>query len=266
MAEEIYKEWFVRFRFPGYESARFFDEKGKEVPHSTRGALPEGWQKMKILDKYDTSSGGTPLREKAEYYQDGKINWVKTKELLDSFIFATEEKISELGLKNSSAKIFSEGTVLIGMYGGVHGEGRKSTLGQLGILAEPASTNQACCAFLPLNPNYYSYTYLFLFLRSRRSEFLNMSMGAAQQNVSQDIIKNSSYIDPSLKIIKKFDSIAIPLFEEVKILNQKNQLLQQTRDLLLPRLISGKLSVEHLVVQELESLSLAAEPEPIYSK
>ena len=238
MAEEIYKEWFVRLRFPGYETAKIVD------------GLPEGWEEDIISKYFTTSSGGTPSRTKEEYYKNGTINWLKTKELLDTFIFSSEEKITEVALKKSSAKIFPKDTILIGMYGGVHGEGRKSTLGQLGILCESSSTNQASCAFLPKN-KIYSYPYLFLYLKSKRVDFLNKSMGAAQQNISQDIIKNSSYIQPNENLLKIFDELIKPFFKEIKILSQKNQLLQETRDLLLPRLISGKLSVSHLVEEEL---------------
>jgi type I restriction enzyme S subunit len=250
IAEEIYKEWFVRFRFPGYETTKIID------------GLPDGWENGTISKYYTTSSGGTPSRNKDEYYINGKINWFKTKELLDTFIFSSEEKISEVALKKSSAKLFPKDTILIGMYGGVHGEGRKSTLGQLGILCEEASTNQASCAFLPKN-NYYSYPYLFYYLKSKRVDFLNKSMGAAQQNISQDIIKNSIYLQPNENVIKSFDSLIKPFFEEIKVLIQKNQLLQETRDLLLPRLISGKLSVEHLL-DEKEDLLMVAEPRAEY--
>ena len=248
MAEEIYKEWFVRLRFPGYETAKIVD------------GLPEGWEKDVISKYYITASGGTPSRTKEEYYRDGTINWLKTKELLDTFTFSSEEKITEIALKKSSAKIFPPNTILIGMYGGVHGEGRKSTLGQLGILSEPSSTNQAGCAFLS-KTKFYSYPYLFLYLKSRRVDFLNKSMGAAQQNISQDIIKNSLYLQPTEIILRSFDGLIKPFFEEIKILSQKNQLLQQTRDLLLPRLISGKLSVAHLVEEE---LGMVAEEKAIY--
>jgi len=250
MAEEIYKEWFVRLRFPGYENAKIVD------------GLPEGWEKDIISNYYVTSSGGTPSRAKEDFFKDGTINWLKTKELLDTFTFSAEEKITEIALKESSAKIFPRDTILIGMYGGVHGEGRKSTLGQLGILGEESSTNQASCAFIPKNI-YYSYPYLFLFLKSKRADFLNKSMGAAQQNISQDIIKNSPYIQPEENIIKCFDSLIKPFFEEIKILTQKNQLLQEIRDLLLPRLMSGKLSVEHLVEEE---LGMVAEERAAYNK
>lgn len=264
MAGEIYKEWFVRLRFPGYETSNFFNNEDEKVAHGTKGALPGNWQQVKISDIFNTSSGGTPSRSNEAFYIEGNINWVKTKELLGSFVFSTEEKITENALKNSSAKIFPPDTILMGMYGGVHGEGRKSTLGQLGILTESASTNQACCAFLPKMKEDYSFPYLFHYLKSKQTDFLNLSMGAAQQNISQDIIKNSAYLKPEVNILKKFELIEIPLFEEIKVLMQKNQLLQQTRDLLLPRLISGKLSVEHLVEEEEAGLSITAEPEVNY--
>lgn len=230
MASELYKEWFVRLRFPNYKNTPIVD------------GVPEGWEKVKIEDIFNTSSGSTPSR-KVESYYDGNINWVKTKELLDTFIFQTEEKITAEGLKKSSAKIFPVNTVLMGMYGGVHGEGRKSTLGQLGILTEPSTTNQACCAFLPKEDYKNIYLYLFLYLKQIRPNLLNMSMGAAQQNISQQIIRGVEFILPSEKTSSKFNELIMPIFKEIEILSKKNNLLQQTRDLLLPRLISGKLQV-----------------------
>lgn len=76
MAEEIYKEWFVRFRFPGYESTRFFDKEGKEVPHGTPGALPEGWEKCEINDAFEIVGGGTPSTTVNEFWDSGNINLV----------------------------------------------------------------------------------------------------------------------------------------------------------------------------------------------
>ncbi|MGH1336717.1 MAG: restriction endonuclease subunit S [Aureispira sp.] len=249
MAAEIYKEWFVRLRFPDYQSATFVDKEGKEVPVGTEGALPLGWEKVRIGDVFNTSSGGTPSRKREEYYLDGTINWVKTKELLGKFIFSTEEKITEEALKKSSTKIFESNTILMGMYG--------ATLGRLGVLAERSATNQACCAFLPINHLNYSCAYLFQFLKSKYKIFFNLSAGSAQQNLSQETIKKIIYLKPSQKILKEFDEIETPLFDEIKILMLKNETLQQTRDLLLPRLISGKLSVENI------DLTTLSKQEPI---
>jgi type I restriction enzyme S subunit len=240
MAEEIYKEWFVRLRFPGFEIAKFVD------------GLPEGWKWAKVEDIFKTSSGGTPSRERESDYHGGEIDWIKTGELKDTFVFDSEEKISEVGLKNSSAKMFPPATLLMAMYG--------VNIGQLGISVKPSAANQAVCVFTAIKSEEYSLFYSFFFFKSIRSHLFNISMGAAQQNLSQDLIKRVNYFSPYFEIVNKYDSIVKPFFEEIKILSQKNQLLQQTRDLLLPRLISGKLSVEHLVEEE-ERLSMAAEPE-----
>ena len=244
MAEEIYKEWFVRLRFPGYKTTKIVD------------GLPEGWKWIKVDEFFKTSSGGTPSREKEVDYFGGEIDWIKTGELKDSFVFDSSEKITEVGLKNSSAKMFPPNTLLMAMYG--------VNIGQLGISVTNAAANQAVCVFTPMKPDEYSLYYSFFFFKSIRTHLFNISMGAAQQNLSQDLIKKVNYFSPFCEVINKYDSIVKPFFEEIKILSQKNQLLQQTRDLLLPRLVSGKLSVEHLVEEDEAGLSLAAEPEVNY--
>ncbi len=227
MAEEIYKEWFVRLRFPNYENTEFVD------------GLPLGWSWKKVEEVFKTSSGGTPSRAKESEYYGGEIDWIKTGELKDRFILNSEEKITEIGLKNSSAKLFQSNTLLMAMYG--------VNIGQLGISVKPSTANQAVCVFTPIIENNCSLYYSFYFFKFLRPHLFNISMGAAQQNLSQEIIKNIDYFAPNAEIIRRYDSIVKPFFEEIKVLSQKNQLLQQTRDLLLPRLISGKLSVAGLL-------------------
>ena len=254
-AQLTYEEWFVRFKFPGHETTKFNEETG----------LPEGWEKGKIEDYFKTSSGGTPSRKKIkEYYTNGNINWVKTKELLGSFIFDTEEKITEKGLNNSSAKLFPANTILIGMYGGVHGEGRKSTLGQLGIITKPSTSNQACCAFLKKEGINYSVPYLFYYLKSKQKQLLNISMGAAQQNISQSMIKKFPFILPNKDVYDRFDEQVSLLFSSIIVLHKQNQHLKEARDILLPRLMSGMINVEKLDVGSLkyevnDSLGMVAE-------
>ncbi len=269
-AQLTYEEWFVRFKFPGHETTTFDEETG----------LPEGWEKGKIEDYFKTSSGGTPSRKKIkEYYTNGNINWVKTKELLGSFIFDTEEKITEKGLNNSSAKLFPANTILIGMYGGVHGEGRKSTLGQLGIITKPSTSNQACCAFLKKEGINYSVPYLFYYLKSKQKQLLNISMGAAQQNISQSMIKKFPFILPNKDVYDRFDEQVSLLFSSIIVLHKQNQHLKEARDMLLPRLMSGmidpstssgqvveKLDVGSLKYEVNDSLGMVAEENKIYSK
>jgi len=90
MAEEVYKEWFVRFRFPNYQASTFFDKDGNEVPHGTDGALPDGWKNTPLDNIADVLSGGTPKTSKPEYW-NGSIPFFSPKDFKGkTFIFKTQ--------------------------------------------------------------------------------------------------------------------------------------------------------------------------------
>ena len=221
-ARELYKEWFVRMRFPGHEKTKFV--KG----------IPEGWEYMRIDEYYKTGSGGTPSSSHKEYYDDGSINWVRTGELKDCFIFQSEIKITEQGLKNSSAKMYPRHSVILAMYG--------NSIGQLGILTQPSSTNQACCVLQPKTTE-YSWEFLYLSLMEYRPYLISFGFGAAQQNISQDEIKKFKILFPDNKIVQMFTNIVTSIYGEIETLQLQNQELTATRDRLLPRLLSGELKV-----------------------
>ena len=128
------------------------------------------------------SSGGTPSRRHSEYFskESGHL-WVKSKELLDSGISSTEEKITDDALNNSSAKYFPEHSVLIAMYG--------ANVGQLGWLRNPATVNQAVCG-LVIDPEKADWRYVFYALLQNRDNLTVQARGAAQQNLNQDLIKS----------------------------------------------------------------------------
>ena len=222
MAENIYKEWFVRFRFPEHEKVEMIN------------GLPKGWKRTKLIKNIKTSSGGTPSRNKGEYYKNGTIPWIKTGELQDCILINTEECITEDAVNNSSAKLFPKGTLLMSMYG--------VNVGKLGISEIEATCNQACCVFTPKQIDYKYY--LFHYLKSIREYLLSISFGAAQQNLSQELIKSIRVLFPDEKTNISFVKEVEPLFKEISIIQQQNQLLTRQRDLLLPRLMSGKLEVK----------------------
>jgi len=141
--------------------------------------LPEGWDWRKLGDLCRTTSGGTPSRRYAEYFQ-GEIPWVKSGELTDGIVTQVGEYISSEAMQNSNAKIFPKGTLLMAMYG--------ATVGKLGILGMDAATNQAVCAIFP-SPS-IDRDYLFRLLRMRRQELIDLSFGGAQPNISQTVIKD----------------------------------------------------------------------------
>lgn len=133
---------------------------------------------VKLQEICQTTSGGTPSRNVAAYY-NGNIPWVKSGELLDGPITQTEEKITEEGVRNSSAKVFPSGTLLIALYG--------ATVGRLGILNITAATNQAVCAIFPNEKIHREY--LFYYLLRQRHELIDSRTGGAQPNISQEIIR-----------------------------------------------------------------------------
>ena len=145
------------------------------------------WQSRPLGELATTTSGGTPSRTRKDYY-GGSIPWVKSGELNDDYIFETEEHITEEGLKNSSAKLFQSGTVLIALYG--------ATVGKTSILRTDASTNQAVCGITPgpaLDAGYLRYH-----LISLRRELLSHRYGGAQPNISQQIVRNQKIAYPPL--------------------------------------------------------------------
>lgn len=222
-AHELYKEWFVRMRFPNYQNTKF--NKG----------IPEGWEIVRIDNLYNTSAGGTPKSDVNSYYENGNINFVKTGDLNDSFIQDTPTKITELGLKNSSAKIFPSYTVIFAMYG--------NTIGKMGVLAKEAATNQACCAITP-KTKIYNWEYIFYSLYIFREQLISLGMGAAQQNINQDEIKKFKIYKPEEELIERFNKIVSLNFNQIENLQKQNQQLTEIRNRLLPRLISGKLEVK----------------------
>lgn len=222
MAESLYKEWFIRFRFPGYEDTEFED------------GMPRGWVREKIGLHYNTCSGGTPSRTHEEYYTEGTIPWVKTGEIKDGIIIHTDECITEAGIKGSSAKLLPQGSVVMAMYG--------VNIGMLAYLDSEMTCNQACCVFNDKN-EINSRHYLFHYLYSIRNYLLLIGFGAAQQNLSQDLIKKVKIVIPPAELIKEFDKQKEPLYQTIRALMMQNDKLIKQRDALLPRLMSGKLEV-----------------------
>lgn len=135
-----------------------------------------------------TSSGGTPLKARKEYYAGGTIPWLLSGEVAQGNVWAATNFITAAGLENSSAKIFPENTVLVAMYG--------ATAGEVGILRIKAATNQAVCGILP--NEHYVPEYIYYLLLSKKDELVGKAVGNAQPNISQTKIKETL-----LPIIKK---------------------------------------------------------------
>lgn len=223
MAMALYKHWFVDFG--PFQDGEFIE--------SELGMIPKGWEVKKLGDLYDTTSGGTPSRTKMDYYENGTIQWIKSKELDNTFIIDTEEKITEIALSKSSAKRFPAKSVLIAMYG--------ATVGEIAINSEVATCNQAICAIKQINLPYF---YVFLFLKNEKENILNQAVGSAQQNISQIIIKNLQLLNPNIEDVKELFNELDAIFNKLEENIKENQTLTQLRDTLLPKLISGEVRLK----------------------
>ena len=179
---------------------------------------PKGWEMARLGELGEWTSGGTPSRTKPEYFQ-GTIPWFSTGELNDSYLLDSKEQITEEALEVSSAKLFPKGTMLIGMY--------DSAAFKMGLLLCPASSNQACAAFIPKKETLEPLFALQLF-KAMKPLFLSRRRGVRQKNLSQSIIKNFEIPLPPLPLQQEFARIV----EKVESMRQsQNQSKQQIEDL-----------------------------------
>ena len=196
--------------------------------------VPEGWCWRTLGDIGTWQAGGTPSRIHKEYY-GGNIPWLKTGDLNDGIITSIPEYITEEGLNNSSAKLNPTGSVLIAMYG--------ATIGRIGILGMPATTNQACCACI--NYKAVIQKYLFYFLLSHKEVFKALGGGGAQPNISKDIIVKTLIPIPPIKEQERIVSQIDNLLNLLETLDTKKYSLEtsisQAKSKILDLAIHGKL-------------------------
>ena len=171
------------------------------------------WETVPLGEICVTSSGGTPKSSNREYYENGTINWLKSGEVVNGYIYATEQKITEKALQESSAKMFPPETVVVAMYG--------ATAGQVGILKIESSTNQAVCGILP--NEMFEPDFLYLYMLSKHDYFVSQSTGGAQPNISQMLIRKTPV---PIVAIEEQKRIAGEIRIEMSIVEQNKRLIE----------------------------------------
>ncbi|MDE8642045.1 restriction endonuclease subunit S [Proteus mirabilis] len=202
------------------------------------GWVPKGWKGQPIKTHcVKIQNGGTPSRSNSDYWDGGNIPWLTSGEVRQSIVTNVENTITDLGLQNSSAKWVSSYSTLVALYG--------ATAGEVSINVDPLTTNQAVCALIP-KESYCWFNYLQV--RNKTIEMQNQAVGSAQQNISKRLVENLIVISPLPYIVEIFNQRVEPLFLK-SIFNQKMAMeLTKLRDTLLPKLISGELSLSDIKI------------------
>lgn len=182
-----------------------------------------------VKDYCETTSGGTPKKNVAEYYENGTIPWVKTGELKEKYVFDSEDYITRLAIEKSSAKMIKPDSVLLAMYG--------ATIGRVSILKIPAATNQAVCC-ISTDDEHILNEFLYYVLLSNRDEIVKSGVGAAQPNISQSFVKEYIIPKPSISEQKKIVEILSKVDEYINEVNNIINDLNQLKDGLLHKLLN----------------------------
>ncbi|HLD10324.1 MAG TPA: restriction endonuclease subunit S [Methylophilaceae bacterium] len=197
--------------------------------------IPTSWVLTTLGEPFKWGSGGTPRSGNAQFY-GGDIPWLVIGDLNDGVVQDSATKITELGLKNSSAKLVEAGSILLAMYG---------SIGKLGIAGKPLATNQAI-AFTKTNE--ISPLYLFFFLRYVNNRLARLGKGATQLNISQTVIKAFPFVlapkSEQHRIVAKIEELFSELDKGIENLKTAQAQLKVYRQALLKHAFEGKLSAQ----------------------
>ena len=197
-------------------------------------ASPE-WTTGTISDLGTVVGGSTPSKAKPEYYTESGIAWITPKDLSNNkskFVSHGENDITELGLRNSSASIMPEGTVLFSS---------RAPIGYIAIAAGEVTTNQGFKSVVP-KPE-IGTPFVYFFLKNTLPVIEGMASGSTFKEVSGSTMKNVPAVIPDAEILAKFSDFCAPIFAQQRTLEEQNQSLAKLRDSLLPKLMSGEIDV-----------------------
>ena len=219
-ARLLYREWFVRLRFPGYEHTPIVD------------GVPQGWERVRVDELGAVLTGKTPATKDADNY-GGDIPFVKTPDMHgNAFVLQSETYLTEKGAKSQANKFLPPGALLVSCIG---------TVGVVSLTSEVCQFNQQINAVIP-SEDFLRY-YCYFALKEMKPRLDAIGGGVTMANVSKGKFESMDLLRPTTALLRNFDEFSSPVFNQIKVLGQQNQKLRTARDLLLPRLMSGELAV-----------------------
>jgi len=222
-AQRLYKEWFVDLRFPGYEDTPIVD------------GVPEGWEKDRADEFFEITIGKTPPRAEKQWFTSGDkgIPWLSISDMGNAGVYAlcTSEGLTEEAVKKHNMKVVPVGTIFVSF---------KLTVGRVAIANADMCTNEAIAHFYVKDDIYRAYTYCYL----RNFEYDTLgNTSSISKAVNSKIIKAMPFVMPDRETISSFSYVVSPILAEINNKQRACMRLQESRDRLLPKLMSGEIEV-----------------------
>ena len=221
-ARLLYKEWFVHLRFPGHEHVKIKD------------GVPEGWEEKKIDEVCETVGGGTPSTKVSDYWE-GEITWVVPTDVTRNdclVLLDSERKITERGLRESSAQLVPANTILMTS---------RASVGFFALMDVEVCTNQGFINIIPHDEK--TRMYLLFNLMIRTPEIRSNAKGTTYPEISKGRFRQMDVLIPARTLVVDFAKIASGIIQQMRYLKRSTLKLTQARDLLLPRLMNGKITI-----------------------
>ena len=224
-AQALFKSWFVDFE--PFKDGKFVE--------SELGRIPEGWRVERLGSVCKCLLGGTPSRNKGEYW-NGKIAWINSGEINEFRITKPSEYITQEGLKKSATKLLPKKTTVLAITG--------ATLGQVSLLEINSCANQSVIGVLENEDIFHEYIYPLI--KNRIDDLCSHMTGGAQQHINKNNVEQLEILIPPKKILIEYKRIATPIYSLISNICFESQKISKLRDSLLPRLMSGELKLDKI--------------------
>lgn len=228
-AQAIFKEWFVKFRFPGYEKIKMID--------SELGEIPDGWRIEKLGELVNLTIGRTPPRKEPKWFSVNPkdVKWLSIKDLgnAETYVSGTSEYLTKEAIQTHKIKIVPVNTVLISF---------KLTVGRVAITLEEMVTNEAIAHLRPLEKSILDTEYLYLYFKTFDFNLIGSTSSIATAFNSESL-RTISILVPERNVLKNFIEATKPIFKKIASSTHQIQTLSALRDTLLSKLMKGQIRV-----------------------
>ncbi len=230
MAQEIFKRWFMDFEFPN-ENGDPYKSSGGEMVESEMGMIPKGWEIGHFMEYVSVLSGGTPKTTESEYW-NGEIPFFTPKDCKSLYCIDTEKNITENGLNRCNSQLYDINTVFITARG---------TVGKVALAGSKMAMNQSCYALIGIN-NVNQYATYF-FTKQAVEQLRSNASGSVFDAIIVDTFKPIKLVRPINNQLDRFENIVRSMFDKILTNHLENKKMQETRDTLLPKIMSGEIRI-----------------------